>query len=153
MLKIQPRALHILGKYYTTELHPPVSIFLYLLKNLCKVLCQAFKKKQSMLPVGLLMSVWISHILAIQLATRGEWLPYWSWTCVNQLQSAPGCSVLKLDSRRRLDDASDAEGKSLHPGKNFHSCMTASPGLVVQWPSFCCGCVTLWENPRVSPYL
>lgn len=67
MLKIQPRALHILGKYYTTELHPPVSIFLYLLKNLCKVVCQAFKeKKQSMLPIELLMSVWISHVLAIQ---------------------------------------------------------------------------------------
>lgn len=66
MLKIQPRALHILGKYYTTELHPPVSIFLYLLKNLCKVVCQALKKKQSMLPIELLMSVWISHVLAIQ---------------------------------------------------------------------------------------
>lgn len=153
MLKIQPRALHFLGKYYTTELHPPVSIFLYLLKNLCKVLCQAFKKKT------VYASCRTSHVsldkshFSYSVATRGEWLPYWSWTCVNQLQLAPGCSVLKLDSRRKPDDASDAEGKSLHPGKNFHSCMTASPGLVVQWPSFCCGCVTLWENPRVSPYL
>lgn len=67
--------------------------------------------------------------------------------CVDQLRSATDCSVLKLDSRGRPDGASDDEGKSLCPGKNFHYCMTASPGLVVQWPSFCCGCVTLRENP------